>query len=197
VNAPLQSTDQTHNTEDSRRLRPAHIVETVQATARLHREHDQQATPLQRVADRMTTFVGRPTFLAILSVVVFFWVCGNLAAILLGYRPWDQPPFNWLQGFTGLTALYVTAMILATQRREDELAGYREQLTLELAILGEQKSAKIIALLEEIRRDDPYLKNRVDQQAVAMSMPSDAQSVLDAIRGTHDELMTGESRRLA
>ena len=53
----------------------------------------------------------------------------------------------------GLLALYVTVLILTTQRRDDQLASYREQLTLELAILGEQKSAKIISLLEELRRD--------------------------------------------
>jgi hypothetical protein len=38
-------------------------------------------------------------------------------------------------------------MILMTQRRDDEMAMRRDQMTLELAILSEQKSAKIIALL--------------------------------------------------
>ena len=38
-------------------------------------------------------------------------------------------------------------------KREDELATRREQLTLQLAILSEQKAAKIISLLEELRQD--------------------------------------------
>ena len=79
-------------------------------------------------------------------------------------------------------ALYVTLFILTTQRRDDELAGYREQLTLELAILSEQKSAKIIALLEEIRRDSPHLRNRLDEEADAMAVAADPQAVLDAIK---------------
>lgn len=54
-----------------------------------------------------------------------------------GKAPWDEPPFAWLQGALGLLALYITILILTTQRREDELASYREQLTLELAILSE------------------------------------------------------------
>jgi len=41
---------------------PAHIDETVQAIARLHAEHYQQSTPLQRIVDRMTALVGRPNF---------------------------------------------------------------------------------------------------------------------------------------
>ena len=86
---------------------------------------------------------------------------------------WDPPPFNWLQGLVGLLALYDTVLILITQRRDDLLASYREQLTLELAILGEQKAAKIIALLEEMRCDNPNLRDRVDVEAEAMSVPAD------------------------
>jgi hypothetical protein len=75
--------------------------------------------------------------------------------------------------------------ILATQQREYQLAQLREQLTLELAILSEQKTAKVIQLLEESRRDNPLIRNRVDQEAEAMAQPADPQSVLDAIKETH------------
>jgi uncharacterized membrane protein len=70
----------------------------------------------------------------------------------------------------------VTALI-NTQRRENEFACHHEQLTLELAILSEQKSAKIIALLEELRQDHPEIRNRVDNEAAAMSAPADHHSV--------------------
>ncbi len=101
------------------------------------------------------------------------WVLANLGASWLGREPVDPPPFAWAQGAIGVMALYMTALILTTQRREDQLAGHREQLTLDLAILGEQKSAKIIQLLEEMRRDDPGLANRVDHEAAAISLPAD------------------------
>jgi uncharacterized membrane protein len=78
-------------------------------------------------------------------------------------------------------------LILATQQREYQLAKLREQLTLELAILSEQKTAKVIQLLEESRRDNPLIRNRVDQEAEAMAQPADPQSVLDAIKETHAE----------
>ncbi len=72
-------------------------------------------------------------------------------------------------------------MILITQRHDDELATHREQLTLELAILSEQKSAKIIALLEEFRRNDPNQDDHRDKAAEALAQPADPQVVLDAI----------------
>ncbi len=83
-------------------------------------------------------------------------------------------------------------LIHATRFREDQLAGHREQLTLELAILGKQKSAKIIELLEEMRRDDPSLRNRVDHEAAAMSTPADPQAVLDAIKDSHEEVVLAD-----
>ena len=84
-------------------------------------------------------------------------------------------------------SLYIVVLILATQRREYQLAQLREQLTLELAILSEQKTAKVIQLLEESRRDNPLIRDRVDQEAEAMAQPADPQSVLDAIKETHAE----------
>jgi uncharacterized membrane protein len=168
---------------------PAHIEDTVQAIAKLHAEHYQQSTPLQRIVDRLTALVGRPGFVGLLTLVVLVWVLASLGTSWLGREHLDPPPFAWLQGAVGLMALYMTALILATQRREDQLAGHREQLTLELAILGEQKSAKIIGLLEEMRRDNPLLANRVDHEAAAMAAPSDPQAVLDAIKDSRDEVI--------
>jgi uncharacterized membrane protein len=56
---------------------------------------------------------------------------------------------------------------------------------LELAILSEQKTAKVIQLLEEFRRDNPMIRDRVDYEAEAMAQPADPQSVLAAIKETH------------
>lgn len=97
-------------------------------------------------------------------------------------RQADAPPFPWLQGAIATCALYLSAVILSTQRRQDQLAGHREQLNLELAIVADQKLAKIIELLEELRRDSPTLANRSDHAAQAMATPTDPHLVLDAIK---------------
>jgi uncharacterized membrane protein len=166
---------------------PAHVEDTVQAIARLHAEHYEKATPFQKTIDGLTARTGRPEFVGILTVLVLGWMAANVIFPHLGYPPLDEPPFPWMQGAIGLSALYMTMLILITQRREDKLASHREQLTLELGILSEQKSAKIIELLEELRRDAPDLRNRVDPEATAMATPADPQEVLDAIKETHEK----------
>lgn len=171
---------------DESRTVPAHVEDTVQAVARFHATHEADAAPLQRVVERLTRRAGRPVFLVLLTLLVIAWMGLNLGLIAFGVRPLDGPRFFWLQGAVTLTALYMTVLILTTQRREDELAGLRDQLTLELSILSEQKSAKIIGLLEELRRDDPHISNRPDEHADALSRPADPNAVMDALKDTQE-----------
>ena len=166
---------------------PAHIEETVRAIAALHADHRRAATPVERVMYRLTVLVAQPRFLAALTLAIIAWMAANVAMLKLGFTPLDPPPFPWMDGAASVSALYMTAVILATQRREDQLSNLREQLTLELAILSEQKTAKTIELLEELRRDSPNLRDRVDAEADAMSRPADPQSVMEAIRGAGAE----------
>ena len=81
-------------------------------------------------------------------------------------------------------ALYLAAMILITQRHDDEMATRREQITLELAILSEQKSAKIIAPRRKNCAATTQTKAMTARSGgEAMAQPADAQVVLDAISG--------------
>lgn len=153
-----------------------------QATARLRAEHREETTGLQLAVDRVTALVGQPGFVTVLAVGVGVWIAANLLAGALGAKPVDPPPFVWLQGAVTTCALFVAALILTTQRREDQLARHRSQLILEILLLNDQKISKIVELIEEVRRDSPAILNRVDHLANAMSMPSDAQAVLEAIK---------------
>ena len=166
---------------------PPHIDETVKAIAKLHAEHRRRATPLQRVVEEMTAHMGRPRFVGMLTAAIVLWIVANAAMKAMHKTPFDAPPYPWLVALGELVALYLTVLILTTQRREHELVELRAQLTLELAITGEQKTAKIIELLEEMRRDNPLITNRTDRQADAMSTPSDPERVLDALRTSHEE----------
>jgi uncharacterized membrane protein len=100
----------------------------------------------------------------------------------------DSPAFPWLQGAGELAAILITTLVLMSQRRKDELSELREQLTLELAIMTEQKGAKLIALIEEMRRDNPMLVNRVDSEADQMSTAADPETVLEAYQDAKDSV---------
>jgi uncharacterized membrane protein len=161
---------------------PDHIDEAVRSVAQLHSDHHGRATASQRAVNRITAFMARPFFIALVGLGVAGWIVANMIAIALGLQAIDAPAFPWLQGAANLFSLFAVMLVLVAQKHEDELNAHRDTLTLELAILSEHKIAKVIQLLEELRRDSPHVQDRVDHQADQMAEPADAGSVLAATR---------------
>lgn len=170
---------------DSVKTHPPQTEESVQTISDLHAQHYRKATPLQRFLDGALQKLSHPALLMLLVFATVGWISLNLALLWSGARPIDPPPFQWLQGAASIASVYIAALILTTQRREDESARHRDQLTLELAIMAERKSAKIIELLEEMRRDNPLVEDRIDHDAAAMAKPADPSAVLNAIEEVH------------
>lgn len=156
--------------------------ETIGAIARLHSDHQASATWHQRIVDRLTSLLCRPRFLGVLTALLCCWTGANGLIWSLGRRALDPPPFQGLSCFISIMSLYCVVLVITTQRRDESLDRKRELLTLELAILSEQKTTKVIALLEELRRDSPAVHDRIDEQANAMARHADPQSVFEAIK---------------
>jgi uncharacterized membrane protein len=163
-----------------------HVEDTVQRMAELHAQHANDLSTLHRRIVMTTQFLSRPSVIGAVILAMVGWMGVNLAAPVLGLRAMDPPPFVWLEMAAAIAALPTALLILATQRREEEMARLRSQLTLQLASLTEQKIAKVIGLLEEQRRENPLLSNRHDAEASDMAKPSDPRRVLDRIIETHE-----------
>jgi uncharacterized membrane protein len=152
----------------------------------------------QRLVERVTSQVGRPRTLYLLLAGVSAWVTANLVAPLMGGTAWDPLPCFWLQGALGLYAALVSTTVLTTQIRQQRHAEQRALLELQVNLTSEQKTAKLIALLEELRRDMPSVRNRVDDDAVAMARPVDPKALMialeDTIGGTTEDPMRPPAR---
>jgi uncharacterized membrane protein len=172
---------------------PAHIEDTVRSIAELHVQHYRETSLYQRIIDGLTAQVGRPAFVGVITSVIALWVGCNLLLPQLHALPFDPAPFYWLQGLVTTTALYIAVLILTTQRRENLLAEHRAQLTLEISMVNEQKTAKLIEMIEQLRRDNPMIENHLDPEAIAMSRPADPQAMFEAIRETHQEMLADEA----
>lgn len=162
---------------DSRPL-SSHEADSVASVVELHEDHYRHASVLQRTIDGMTDRLGRPPVVICLMLALFLWTA---MAALASRGRFDEPSYAWLELSATLAALLIAMMILATQRRQDQLAERRARLTLQLALLADKKMAKTIALLEEFRRDNPDVADRVDAESDDMARPADPQDVLAAI----------------
>lgn len=177
-------------TEAKKPAVPEHIQQTIDTIAEVHARHLREATRAHRFMQGTVSWVARPRFILLLTLFVAAWIGANFH---LGGKAFDPAPFPILQDIGTLAALYITVLILITTQREKEIGEHREQLTLQLAILAEQKSAKVIQLIEEARRDNPLIGDRRDAEADELSVPADPQAVLDAIKDRQDALSEGEA----
>jgi uncharacterized membrane protein len=153
-------------------------ADAVEALAEFHLAHHRGASWLQRQIDRVTALMARPPALVAFASGLILWM---VATALFTPHGVEQTSFGWLELAANCAGLLVAVLILVTQRREDQLAERRSQLTLHLAILADKKSAKIIALLEELRRDQPGVSDRHDPVSEEMATPTDVPRALAAI----------------
>ena len=81
----------------------------------------------------------------------------------------------------------ITTIVVITQNRQLHLAERRAQLDLHVNLLAEQKIAKLVSLLEELRRDSPQIRDRRDPVAEQMSKATDARAVVEAIEASLED----------
>lgn len=138
-----------------------------------------EATVHERAATRLRDVVGSPRGIAVLVGLASLWIAYNVAATRLGWPIADAPPFPWLQGALTLYGATIATVVLAAQNREAALDQRRAELELHVNLIAEQRTAKIVALLEELRRDLPNVPNRPDPAAAAMAQPAHPRVVVE------------------
>ncbi|GAC1422604.1 MAG: hypothetical protein NVS4B1_01130 [Ktedonobacteraceae bacterium] len=138
----------------------------------------------QRMIERVTNSIGRPLALYFILLIVLFWTLISGFHKYLGLPIFDPPPYSWLQDTISLSALLMTTAVLITQNRQAKMTEQRRHLDLQITLLTERKVSKLIALVEDLRRDMPTVENRHDSEAQAMTEPVDPHSALTSLNKT-------------
>ncbi len=162
------------------------VSQNIESVLAFYSDEELKIGRWQRIVERISDFIGRLLFLASILVFVALWVLVNLLAPRLGWVVFDPPPFVLLGGIVALGALVVTVVVLIKQNRLAKLEEKRAHLDLQVNLLAEQKTTKLIQLIEELRRDLPMVHNRHDPEAEAMTQRTDPQQVLTVIGEKHD-----------
>ncbi|AXA93244.1 DUF1003 domain-containing protein [Massilia sp. YMA4] len=168
---------------------PEAVNENLETISEFYARHKQEISPAQTAIEKLSLFFGRPAYLVGIVVFALLWIGANVFAEELGWEVFDEPPFFWLQGIITLNAFLTTTTVLIRQNRMARLADQHTHLDLQVSLLTEKKTSKIISLLEELRRDMPQVADKPDPEAEALDKPADPQAVLGAIenqnRGDH------------
>jgi uncharacterized membrane protein len=166
---------------------PEHVGQKIQTIAELFAKTERRVGRHQLAIERLTEVFGQPITAYVLACTVAAWMLGNTLAPRFGVPAVDPPPFPWLQSTTCVAALLMTVAILTTQNRVARLAQQRAQLDLQVNLIAEEKIAKLVSLMEELRRDLPSVKDRRDSLADAMTEAVDLDAVAGELESIEDE----------
>ena len=168
---------------------PEHVSQHVDTVAALHARAESGVSIHQRAVEVVTSNLGRPLLLNLTLAALTLWVLVNVFHGRLGIAAFDPFPFPLLGGVVSTGGLLLAVVILITQNRQARAAERRAQLELQVSLLTEQKIAKLIALVEELRRDLPSVRDRLDPEAAAMAEATDPHAILDALEERLDEVV--------
>lgn len=175
------------------------INQNIEAVLDFYAREDDKMSTAQRVLDRVSCFIGEPIFIALILLFVVLWIaCNSLFPIYL-IPQFDPPPFHFLQGVIGLSALLTATIVVSNQNRLAKIDEQRVHLDLKINLLTEQKTAKLINLLEELRFDLPNVKNRQDFEAAELKHamnPGEVLAALDERTDLDASLQTDSTHRV-
>jgi uncharacterized membrane protein len=165
------------------------IGQNIENISAFYLREERNITRSQRILETISGSLGRPFGLGAIALFVALWILAHALLNQLGFETFDPPPFFWLQGLVGLGAFLTMIVVLITQNRLAKLEERRAHLELQVNLITEQKTTKLINLMEELRRDLPMIKDRHDPEATVYQKPTDPVSVLAAL---DERLETGE-----
>ena len=165
----------------------AKMNQEVESVASIRARAEQRLDRHQRMMEVLTAALGRPRTIYVTLSIVVGWVAFNVVTFkVFGWQRIDPPPFFWLQGMVALSALLMTTLVLITANRQTRNAEERSHLDLQVNLLAEHKVAKLIALVEELRRDLPMVRDRIDREADAMQEAVDPNAMIEALAGASE-----------
>lgn len=113
------------------------IGENIETIADMHKHAELRVNPHQRTIEKVTAFLGRPRFFYIILISVTLWILVNALLPKFGIPNFDPPPFYWLQAILSVGTIFITTVILITQKRLDRETERRIQLDLHIGLLAD------------------------------------------------------------
>lgn len=164
---------------------PKQVIKNIETVISLQANQERSVPVAERALGKVAAAFGRARFLY--SQIAFFSLWGLISHFIPDtLAQWDLPVMDLQNHGLDMAALLITTGVLVRQTQQDKIAERRSHLMLQINLLNEQKIAKVIELIEELRADTPDIANRFDWEASIMQQSTDPQVVLDILQENLD-----------
>jgi uncharacterized membrane protein len=162
---------------------PEQVIKNVETIAS-HQERHRRSTRIDRRAiKKIATIFGRPQFLYFQIAFFSVWIISS-GLVDRGVLQKNFPLFNLEIHGLGIASLLISTEVLIDRTGQEKLNKERSHLILQINLVTEQKIAKLISLVEELRADLPNVINREDLEAEIMKQAIDPQAILEVLQQT-------------
>lgn len=172
------STNQENNLSGYERHLAKIIEKNIHTIATLRKSTEAQRTLQERLADIITEFSGRMSFVYFHVIWFGVWVVLNLG--ILGNRPFDPFPFGLLTMIVSLEAIFLATFVLISQNRLSVEADRRADLDLQIGLLTEYELTRVLKMLDAIQ-DKMGIDNETDEELLDLEMQVHPEDVLEEI----------------
>lgn len=160
---------------------PEQVIRNVETIDQHQDRHQQNTKADRRILNKIASVFGRPQFLYFQIIFFTVWIgCSNLAERNIIAK--NFPLFDLHLHGLEIASLLISTEVLIDQTHQEKLSKEQSHLMLQLNLLTEQKIAKLISLVEELRTDLPNVKDRTDLEAEIMQQAIDPQAILEVIQ---------------
>jgi len=170
------------------------VRKNVAAIVEMQRKQAAGRTVQDRLAAAMTDFSGSMAFVYIHAVWFGLWVLLNIGILRVPYlTQFDPYPFGLLTLVVSLEAIFLSTFVLIAQNNLSALSERRAELDLHVNLLAEQKTAKVLELLDHMARQLDTMHGQFnytpDAETEALKLSPEPDEVVTVM----EEVSKGES----
>ena len=155
--------------------------QNIETISKLEQEAIEQRSTSEKISEAFTRFMGSLTFVVLHLMWLGTWFAWNLGAF--GLEPFDPFPFGILTLIVSTEGVFLAIFILISQNRMSRMANQRAHLNLQISLLAEQETTKILQRLKTVADHLDIRETERDEEIERLS------------QSTHLEVLAEELKR--
>ena len=172
---------------------PEPVKRNIESVAQLEQDLLRRRSAVACLGDRIAGLAGCPLFIAAHLLWFAGWIAVNTFDVF-GVAPFDPYPFCFLALCIASEGALLSTFVLMSQRRQTRQADHWAHVGLQVSLLAEQETTKMLQLLQSICNHLGLQKAAHDRELTEMVKETPIAAVVQALEKTRETDETGLAR---
>jgi uncharacterized membrane protein len=157
--------------------------QNIRTIARLEQETMERRALSERIGDAFTRVMGSLGFVVAHVIGFGAWVLINLG-LVPEIEPFDPFPFGILTLIVSAEGVFLAIFVLLSQNRMSRLSSQRAHLNLQISLLAEQETTKLLQHLQRISEHLGIEESARDQAMERLSQETHLETLAEELKKT-------------